>query len=96
MRRVVVGTVKRPDSEWPWAQRLRRTRPRTVACSAAGNTIAGIVGGGLGGQILRAVLGTASSGSLDIGSIIAQIASGGIGGGVLMVIVGMLKQMMAK
>jgi uncharacterized membrane protein YeaQ/YmgE (transglycosylase-associated protein family) len=61
-----------------------------------GNTIAGIVGGGIGGQILQAVLGIASSGNLDIGSIIAQIVSGGVGGGVLMTIVGGVKQMMGK
>jgi hypothetical protein len=55
-----------------------------------------VVGGGIGGQILQAVLGIASSGNLDIGSIIAQIVSGGVGGGVLMTIVGGVKQMMGK
>ena len=63
-----------------------------------GNSLAGLVGGGVGGQILTALLGiaTSSGGGLDIGSIIAQIASGGVGGGVVMVIVGILKQMFAK
>ncbi|HKM70083.1 MAG TPA: hypothetical protein VJX94_08505 [Stellaceae bacterium] len=63
-----------------------------------GNTIAGVVGGGVGAQIIGALLGggagaaVAGAGGLDIGSIIGQIASGGVGGGILMVIVGLIKQ----
>jgi hypothetical protein len=63
-----------------------------------GNTIAGVIGGGVGAQIIGALLGggtgagAAGTGGLDIGSIIGQIASGGVGGGVLMVIVGLIKQ----
>lgn len=72
-----------------------------------GNTIAGVIGGGVGGQILAAVMGggglatgaatavTAAAGSgMDIGSIISQIAGGGVGGGVLMAIVGVIRQKM--
>jgi hypothetical protein len=63
-----------------------------------GNSLAGLVGGGLGGQILQALLGIGASGGggLDIGAIISQIAGGGVGGGVLMIVVGMIKQMMQK
>lgn len=61
-----------------------------------GNSLAGLVGGGIGGQILQALLGISSSGGLDIGSIISQIAGGGVGGGVLMVIIGMIRQAMQK
>ncbi len=64
-----------------------------------GNSLAGLVGGGLGGQILQALLGvgTATAGSgLDLGAIISQIAGGGVGGAVLMAIVGILKQNFAK
>jgi uncharacterized membrane protein YeaQ/YmgE (transglycosylase-associated protein family) len=46
-----------------------------------GNSIAGIVGGGLGGQ-LPGLLGLA--------------ASGGVGGGVLMAIIGLIKAALAK
>ena len=63
-----------------------------------GNSIAGIIGGGLGQQIIAA-LGTAdaaAAGGLDIGSIISSVASGGVGGGVLMAIVGIIKSAMAK
>lgn len=69
-----------------------------------GNTIAGVVGGGLGGQILDAVLGggampadaAAAASSMDIGAIIQDIAGGGIGGAVLMVVVAIVKGMMNK
>lgn len=61
-----------------------------------GNSIAGIVGGGLGGQILSSVLNMSSTGGLDIGSIITQIVGGGVGGGVLMAVVGAVKGMMKK
>lgn len=65
-----------------------------------GNSLAGIVGGGLGSQIL-AMLGAggaaaAAGGGLDIGSIIGSVASGGVGGGVLMVLVGIIKKAIAK
>jgi len=65
-----------------------------------GNTIAGVVVGGVGAQIIGALVGggaepaAAGAGGLDIGSIIGQIASGGVGGGVLMVIIGLIKQAM--
>ena len=65
-----------------------------------GNTIAGVVGGGVGAQIIGALVGGgadatgAAAGGLDIGSIIGQIASGGVGGGILMVIIGLIKQVM--
>jgi hypothetical protein len=66
-----------------------------------GNSIAGIVGGGLGGQLLNMMLGggaaagtaatAAAAGGLDIGSLVEQI----VGGGVLMLIVGIIKQAIA-
>jgi hypothetical protein len=63
-----------------------------------GNSIAGLIGGGVGAQIIGALVGggtgtdLAGAGGLDLGSIIGQIASGGVGGGILMVIVGLIKQ----
>jgi hypothetical protein len=66
-----------------------------------GNSIAGLIGGGVGAQIIGALVGgggdttaMTGTGNLDVGSIIAQVASGGVGGGVLMVIVGLIKQAM--
>lgn len=64
------------------------------------NSVAGIVGGGLGSQLLGMVVpslgAAAAGGGTDIGSILAQVAGGGVGGGVLMAIIGMIKKAMAK
>ena len=57
-----------------------------------GNSIAGIVGGGLGGQLLQYLAGTgATTGGLDFQSILSSIAGGGIGGTIVMAIVGWIK-----
>ena len=63
-----------------------------------GNSIAGIVGGGIGGTILSSLLGTAAApdAGLDIGSILSNVAGGGVGGAVLLVIVGVIKGMLGK
>lgn len=62
-----------------------------------GNSIAGILGGGLGSQILGSMgAADAAAGGMDIGSIISSVASGGVGGGVLMAVVGIIKKAMAK
>src|SRR5216684_9076453 len=60
-----------------------------------GNSIAGVIGGGVGAQIIGALVGggagaeLAGAGGLDIGAIVGQVASGGGGGGaILLVIVG--------
>ena len=58
-----------------------------------GNSIAGILGGGIGGQVLG-MLG--AGGGLDLGAIIGQVASGGVGGGVMLVVVGIVKQMLGS
>jgi uncharacterized membrane protein YeaQ/YmgE (transglycosylase-associated protein family) len=61
-----------------------------------GDILAGILGGGLGGQILGllGIGGAAATGNLDIGSIIASILGGGVGGGALMAIVSTVKNML--
>jgi len=62
-----------------------------------GNSVAGLVGGGIGGQILGLLgAGGADAGGMDIASIIGQVASGGVGGGVLLAVVGMIKGAMNK
>jgi uncharacterized membrane protein YeaQ/YmgE (transglycosylase-associated protein family) len=69
-----------------------------------GNSIAGIVGGGFGGQLLSALgivrdVGSdrrAPAGGFDLGSLIGQVAGGGVGGAILMIIVGLIKQAVAK
>ena len=64
-----------------------------------GNSIAGLIGGGVGGQILVMLGGAgaaAAAGGMDVMSIVSSLVSGGIGGGVLMAIVGVVKNMKAK
>jgi len=62
-----------------------------------GNVIAGIAGGGIGGQIISAITGASAGGAgMDVGSIVGNLASGGVGGGVVMVAIGMIKKMLKK
>jgi len=63
-----------------------------------GNSLAGIVGGGLGGTILQAVMGSAAAGGggMDMQSILANVGGGGVGGAILMIIIGIIKNQMAK
>ena len=69
---------------------------KDLSLGTAGNSIVGILGGGIGGQLLG-MLGLASgSGEMDIAGILGSVASGGVGGGVLLGIVGMVKKAMAK
>jgi len=63
-----------------------------------GNSLAGVVGGGLGGTILHAVMGAAATGGggMDMNTIIGNVAGGGVGGAVLMAVIGIIKNAMAK
>ena len=54
------------------------------------NSVAGILGGGLGGQLLGLV-GLAGDGGMDLGGILGSVGSGGVGGGLVMAIIGALK-----
>lgn len=60
-----------------------------------GNSVLGILGGGLGSQVLG-MLGAAPAEGMDLMGIIGSIASGGVGGGVLMAIIGLIKGMMGN
>jgi uncharacterized membrane protein YeaQ/YmgE (transglycosylase-associated protein family) len=61
-----------------------------------GNSLAGILGGGIGGVILQMLGFAGHSGTLDLAAIIQNIAGGGVGGGILMAIVAVIKSAMAK
>ena len=65
---------------------------KKISLGAAGNSIAGLIGGLAGPYI--PVLGTilASVG----GPLTGQIASGGVGGGALVAIIGLIRSMMNK
>jgi hypothetical protein len=70
---------------------------KDTGMSTAGNTIAGALGGGIGGQIIHALLGvggTAAASGLDIGTIVSAFASGGIMGGLTALAIGFLKSKM--
>ena len=77
---------------------------KNISLGTLWNSVAGIVGGGLGGKLLGilvpslgAVAASKTGGSgIDIGAIIGQLAGGGVGGGVLMAIIGFVRSMMAK
>jgi uncharacterized membrane protein YeaQ/YmgE (transglycosylase-associated protein family) len=56
-----------------------------------GNTIAGLLGGGIGGQLLGAVLG----GDM-LSGIAGNIGSSGVGGAILLIIVSLIKNAMSK
>src|SRR6516165_7611762 len=60
-----------------------------------GNIIAGLVGGGVLGQIvtllLPSVVAAAEAGNLSIGGIISQVIAGGAGGAILTAIIGAIK-----
>lgn len=62
---------------------------KSKSLGVVGNSLAGIVGGGLGGQLL-AMVGAGGEG------LIGEIAGGGVGGAVVMVIVSFIKNAMSK
>lgn len=68
---------------------------KNLSLGTIGNSIAGLVGGGVGGQILSQVLGM-GGGGMDMSGIVTQIAGGGVGGAVVLAIVGVIKKAMAK
>jgi len=61
-----------------------------------GNSIAGILGGGIGGQLLAMIGAGVASGGTDISGIVGSIAGGGVGGAVLLVIVAVVKKLLGK
>jgi hypothetical protein len=76
---------------------------KKLSLGLLGNSLAGIVGGALGGQILERAIGLAptiatgaGAGAPDVGAVVSQIAGGGVGGAVMMVIVGLLRSAFAK
>lgn len=71
---------------------------KDMSLGPVGNTIAGALGGGVGGQILNSVLGlggAAAASGLDIGTIVQGFLTGGISGGVTALVIGAIKAKMA-
>ena len=69
---------------------------KQYSLGTTGNSIAGILGGGIGGQLLGLLGVAAAGGGMDVAGIVGSLASGGVGGAVLMVIIGLIKKALAK
>jgi hypothetical protein len=80
---------------------------KKYSLGAAGNSIAGAVGGLILGQVLAALgigePGTLTAegaapaaGGMDVGALVAQVVGGGAGGAILTLIGGAIKNMMGK
>ena len=59
-----------------------------------GNSLAGIVGGGVGGWIIQTLVPALAQGG-DVGSILGNVAGGGVGGALLMGIISVIKNALA-
>jgi hypothetical protein len=78
---------------------------KNLSLGTVGNSIAGLIGGVGGGQIINMLLSgggaaaadaAAAASGMDIGSIVSGLAGGGVGGVILTVIAGIVKRAMAK
>jgi hypothetical protein len=57
-----------------------------------GNSLSGILGGGIGGAILHLLhVGTTTGGGVDMANILSHFATGGVGGAVLMIIIALMR-----
>jgi uncharacterized membrane protein YeaQ/YmgE (transglycosylase-associated protein family) len=69
---------------------------KKLSLGTIGNSIVGILGGGLGAVILNVLGLNSGTGDMDVSSVIGSIAGGGAGGGVLLAIVGAIRNAMNK
>jgi uncharacterized membrane protein YeaQ/YmgE (transglycosylase-associated protein family) len=60
------------------------------------NSVVGILGGGLGGQLLGLLGVSTGGGEMDIAGIVGSIGGGAVGGGALLAIIGAIKKAMGK
>ena len=70
-----------------------------TSLGTVGNSIAGALGGGVGGQILSSVLGiggAAATSGLDIGTIGSGFVTGGLSGGLTALVLGFLKSKLSQ
>ena len=69
---------------------------KKLSLGTVGNSIAGVLGGGIGGQLLGMLGMGWGAGDMDMGGIVGSLASGGVGGGALMAVIGTIKNQMTK
>ncbi|MEM8733241.1 MAG: hypothetical protein AAGG44_03405 [Planctomycetota bacterium] len=69
---------------------------KKISLGTLGNSIAGILGGGLGGQLLGMLgLSAGPDGAMELTSILGNVAAGGVGGGVVLTVVGFVKSLLS-
>ena len=61
-----------------------------------GNSIAGLLGGGIGGQLLASLAQGGVAGGMDVGTILESIGGGLAGGGALTAASAGIKQLLAR
>jgi len=74
---------------------------KSLNLGTVGNSIAGLIGGGLVGQLLASLAGggmspAGAAGGMDVGAILGSIAGGAAGGGAATAAWAYLKTMLAK
>lgn len=69
---------------------------RNLSLGLLGNSLAGIVGGGVGAYALQALgmpMPAIDPSNLDFATLATQIGGGAAGGGILMAVIGMVRKM---
>jgi hypothetical protein len=69
---------------------------REVNLGPLGNSLMGIVGGGIGAGILQSLGISPAGGELEAGAVLGSIASGGIGGGLIMLLLQLIRSAFAR
>ena len=69
---------------------------RNHSLGTIGNSIAGILGGGLGGWILEMIGFGEAKAAMDLYTILGSIVGGAVGGGLIMALLGALKKAFVK
>jgi hypothetical protein len=69
---------------------------KKLSLGTIGNSIVGILGGGLGGQLLGLLGMAPAAGGADLGGIVSSVLTGGVGGGALLGIIGAIKKALGK
>jgi hypothetical protein len=76
---------------------------KTASLGTAGNTLAGLIGGGIGSQILSSLFGLSTSvmvapdaGGPDLAGLVSLILTGGAGGGLMTLLMSWLTRATAR
>ena len=69
---------------------------KKLSLGTFGNSVVGILGGGIGGQLLAMLGVSVGRSGTDIDSIIGSVLNGTVGGCVFIIIIGMLKKVFSK